>query len=142
MTDAVTGFISLETFGLGWLISKPISRSAKKNNKQLEAEAGQSNRHWWGAKRRRRTGPPKDMPGGGDLQSAKDKAGKLEGLTDATHAHEDDLYRDQQHHSEESYGAGGARWEKTNWQSLRTGDFVKLINNEAIPAGTYQALNQ
>ena len=142
MTDAVTGFISLETFGLGWLISKPISRSAKKNNKQLEAEAGQSNRHWWGAKRRRRTGPPKDMPGGGDLQSAKDKAGKLEGLTDATHAHEDDLYRDQQHQSEESYGAGGARWEKTNWQSLRTGDFVKLINNEAIPAGTCQALNQ
>jgi len=140
ISDSKDSIFSLKTLGLGWLIPARASRESLKEDRALEksvaddAPVNMHKRHWWGSRKRQRpSAVPRSAPGGGDLQSAREKGGKPDnsGRTNAN-GYED--LRDDDDTDASPYGKG-ASWDKTTWENLRTGDFVKLINNEAVPAG-------
>jgi phospholipid-translocating ATPase len=144
MTESKERIISLKTFGLGWLVSGKPSRKARKENEILEqhtdgpAPRQDTARKWWGAKKVKM--PPVTAPGGGSVEKAKEE-GKKEKKPAfvARHTEYDELTDDEA----SGYGGrdGRPKWKDVSWEDLKVGDFVKLENNEAVPAGAWQAFS-
>jgi hypothetical protein len=142
MTESKEKIFSLNTLGLGWLVAgKPDKATLKENSALDDPEAAarrdvpvprrRNDRRWWGAKKVKI--PPKTAPGGGEVEKAKEE-GKTKKPAFVARQTEYDLEEDDQ-----STGYGGRdsrpRWKDVSWEDLKVGDFVKLENNEAVPAG-------
>lgn len=120
------------------------SRKDRKVNRELEQEAAKEEgavvtRNWWGHKKRKvKRNISTSSRGDNPVQAVTDSAGKHEVAEkqgpDRTRTEYDEAPRT----TEDGfvYGSKGSPgWKSRHWEDLKVGDFVKLTNNEAVPAG-------
>lgn len=156
VTESKESAFSLRSIGLGFLLDGRPSRKDRKINQQLEAEeeaavaeeqGAITKRSWWGFKKRKvvKHGTSTASRAANPVQATTDEAGKLQPPADPVQekpqsgpdrAHTE--YDEAPHtgHDGFVYGSKGSPgWKSRAWEDLKVGDFVKLTNNEAVPAG-------
>ena len=161
LTEQKKRTISLATLGLGFL-TPGLSRKDKQQSAKFEGTPVKANKHWWGTRRRKVKVPAVTAPGGGDVQQAKKEGGEKAATdggdrsvsssinaAESNGSHRPGLYHGMSEYdtgadnqpltADAPYGKSGKapRWKVGSWENLKVGDFVKITNDEAVPAGVF-----
>lgn len=133
VTESKEGTISLRSFGLGFLIDGKPSRKDRKQQRQLEAEGEEpgavSKRKWWGLRRRKIKKHASNTTHQAGISEKEQQPQPIRAQTE---------YDEPHRVTEDGFtygGKGSPSWKARSWEDLKVGDFVKLTNNEAVPAG-------